>query len=59
MLLAIGHFCIKNVLTFFIWSNGSEKNPILPFYLINSPAEKDPRWIFLFFPVLGTQDIKE
>ena len=23
------------------------------------PPEKDPRWIFLFFPVLGTQDIKE
>ena len=25
MLLAIVHFCIKNVLTFVIWSNGSEK----------------------------------
>ena len=28
MLLAIGHFCIKNDLTFFIWSNGSEKTRI-------------------------------
>ena len=28
MLLAIGHFCIKNVLTFLIWSNSSEKKLI-------------------------------
>ncbi len=24
---AIDHFCIKNVFTFLVWSNGSEKKP--------------------------------
>ena len=31
----MGLFCIKNVITFLIWSNSSEKNPILQFYLIS------------------------
>ena len=49
MFLAIGHFCIKNVLTFLIWPNGSEKSLI--FLLIKSKTifsfKKIQRWVLL------------
>ena len=54
MLLAIGHFCIKNVLTFLIWSNGSEKRPI--FLLINRVdlvRFVDLGYQIFFLPILG------
>ena len=51
-MLAIGLFCIKNSLTFLIWSNGSEKTPI-------SLLMKWSCWIRFFWTIWSNKKNKD